>query len=56
MSVMVDAARVAAGLNVVLLLGLLRIWIRNYREVPGSVLRGLILFGVLLLAENAVAL
>ena len=56
MSLMVDAARVAAGGIVLLLLGLLSIWIRNYREVPGSVLRGLILFAVLLLAENAVAL
>ncbi|MFD1632365.1 hypothetical protein ACOZ4L_06175 [Haloplanus ruber] len=56
MSLMVDAARIAAGVNIVLLLGLLSIWIRNYRAVPGGVLRGLILFGTLLLAENVVAL
>ncbi|GAB3326453.1 hypothetical protein EI982_09930 [Haloplanus rallus] len=56
MSLMVDVARVAAGVNIVLLLGLLTVWIRNYREVPGSILRGLILFGSLLLAENVVAL
>lgn len=56
MSVMVDAARIAAGLNIVLLLGLLTVWVRNYRTVAGSILLGLIVFGVLLLAENAVAL
>ena len=56
MSLMVDVARVAAGVNIVLLLGLLTVWIRNYRQVPGSILRGLILFGSLLLAENVVAL
>jgi hypothetical protein len=56
MSLMVDVARVAAGVNIVLLLGLLTVWIRNYRQVPGSILKGLILFGSLLLAENVVAL
>jgi hypothetical protein len=56
MSLMVDVARVAAGVNIVLLLGLLTVWIRNYRQVPGSILQGLILFGSLLLAENVVAL
>lgn len=56
MSLMVDAARVAAGLNILLLIGLLTVWVRNYRAVAGSILLGLIVFGVLLLAENAVAL
>jgi hypothetical protein len=56
MSVMVDAARVAAGLNIVLLIGLLTVWVRNYRAVAGSLLLGLIVFGVMLLSENAVAL
>jgi hypothetical protein len=56
MSVIVDAVRIAAGLNIVLLVGLLIIWTRNYRAVAGSLLLGLIVFGVMLLAENVVAL
>ena len=56
MSLMLDAARVAAGINVVLLVGLLWIWGRNYLEIRAPLTLGSILFGTLLLAENLVAL
>lgn len=53
---MLDAARVAAAVNVLLLLGLLTVWTRNYREIRAPLTLGSIVFGVLLLAENVVAL
>jgi hypothetical protein len=53
---MLDIARVAAGVNILLLVGLLGIWVRNYRQMAAPILLGLILFGVLLLAENVIAL
>jgi hypothetical protein len=56
MSLMLDIARVAAGVNILLLVGLLGIWVRNYRQMAAPILLGLILFGVLLLAENVIAL
>jgi hypothetical protein len=56
MSLMLDAARVAAGINVVLLLGLIGIWVRTYREIRAPLTLGSIVFAVFLLAENAVAL
>lgn len=56
MSLMLDIARVAAGVNILLLVGLLGIWGRNYRQMAAPILLGLILFGVLLLAENVIAL
>ena len=56
MSLMLDAARIAAGINVVLLLGLIGIWVRTYREIRAPLTLGSIVFAVFLLAENAVAL
>ncbi len=56
MSLMLDAARVAAAVNVVLLLVLLGVWVRTYREIRAPFTLGSIAFAVLLLAENAVAL
>jgi len=55
-SLVLDAARVAAAVNVVLLLGLLRVWARTYREVRAPLTLGSMVFAAFLLAENAVAL
>jgi len=56
MSLILDAARVAAGINIVLLVGLIGIWLRTYREIRAPLTLGPIVFAVFLLAENAVAL
>jgi hypothetical protein len=56
MSLILDAARVAAAVNVVLLLGLLVVWGRTYREVRAPLTLGTMVFASFLLAENAVAL
>lgn len=56
MSLMLDAARVAAGLNIVLLLVLLGTWLQTYREVRAPLTLGAMVFATLLLAENVVAL
>lgn len=56
MSVMLDLARLAAGVNVLLLLGLISIWVQLYREVAAPLTLGSIVFAVFLLAENVVAL
>jgi hypothetical protein len=55
MSLMLDAARVAAAANVVFLLGLIAIWIRNYREIRSPMTLGSTVFATLLLAENGLA-
>jgi hypothetical protein len=56
MSLMLDAARVAAAVNVVLLTGLIGLWARTYREVRAPLTLGSMAFAGFLLAENAVAL
>ncbi|MEZ3114362.1 hypothetical protein RYH80_00275 [Halobaculum sp. MBLA0147] len=56
MSLLLDAARVAAGVNVTLLLVLLGIWARTYREVRAPLTLGSMVFAAFLLAENLVAL
>jgi hypothetical protein len=55
-SLALDAARVAAAVNVVLLLALLAVWTRSYREIRAPLTLGSIAFAAFLLAENAVAL
>lgn len=56
MSLMLDAARVAAAVNVILLFGLLVVWARTYREVRAPLTLGTMVFATFLLAENLVAL
>jgi hypothetical protein len=53
MSVWLTAARVAAGLNVVLLVALSYVWATNYRRHGATHTLGLLVFGVVLLVENA---
>jgi hypothetical protein len=56
MSLWFDVARVAAGLNILLLAVLLSIWGRNYLELRSKHALGLMVFAILLLLENVVAL
>jgi hypothetical protein len=56
MSLLLDVARVAAGANVVMLLALGYIWASNYRQIQSKQTLGALVFTVLLLAENALAL
>lgn len=52
MSLWLDAARFAAGANVVLLLVLGRVWLGNYRRHGADHTLGLLVFAGFLLAEN----
>lgn len=53
---LLTAARVAAAVNVVMLVALVVLWGRLYREIRSTFTLGSIVFGVFLLAENLVAL
>ncbi|WP_135363058.1 hypothetical protein [Halosimplex halophilum] len=55
MSLWLDAASAAATLNVVLLTALVGIWARNYLEFRSKHPLGLLVFGLLLLAENCLS-
>jgi hypothetical protein len=56
MSVWIDAARVAAAVNLLLLVGLAVVWGRNYHTFRSKHAAGLLVFAGLLFAENALAL
>ncbi|MDY6819762.1 MAG: hypothetical protein SVG88_13970 [Halobacteriales archaeon] len=56
MGLWIQIARVAAGANILLLLGLSAIWARNYRSIRSKHALGLLVFGVSMLAENSLAL
>ena len=51
-----EVTRLAAGFNVVVLAGLGLVWLRNYRQFHSKHTLGLLVFGLLMLAENALAL
>lgn len=55
MGVWIDIVRGAAVLNVLLLLGLCTVWVRNARQFRSKHTLGFLVFGLLLLAENALA-
>ena len=55
MSLWFDVARLAAGVNVLLLGALLAVWARNYLEFRSKHTLGLVLFAAFLLAENALS-
>lgn len=55
MSLVLTVARVATGVNALLLLGLLYVWGRNYRQYRAQHTLGLLVFAVLLFAQNALA-
>jgi hypothetical protein len=56
MSLWFDIARVSHGLNLLLLVGLGYVWVRNYLEFRSKHTLGLLLFSVFLLLENGFAL
>jgi hypothetical protein len=56
MTLLVDAARVAVGLNALLLAVVIAIWGRNYRKLRTKHTLGLLVFALLLFLENAFAL
>lgn len=56
MAVWVDIARIAVGLNVLLLSVLSVVWGRNYYNIRSKHTLGLLLFSVFLLGENVLAL
>lgn len=49
-------ASVLSGLSILLLLGLIAVWIRNYRTFRTALTLGLIAFGSVLLVENVLAI
>lgn len=55
MSLWLDAASAATTLNVVMLLVLIGIWARNYAQFRSKHPLGLLVFGLLLLAENCLS-
>lgn len=56
MSLWFDIARVSHALNLLLLVGLGYVWVRNYLEFRSKHTLGLLLFSVFLLVENGFAL
>jgi hypothetical protein len=56
MSLLIDAARVAVAINIVLLAVLASIWGRNYWKLRSKHTLGMLVFAALLLLENAFAL
>jgi len=56
MSLVLDAARIAAAINILLLGGLIAVWVQTYREIRAPLTLGTIVFATFLLAENTVAL
>jgi hypothetical protein len=55
MGIFLDAASAATAVNVLLLVVLVGIWARNYREFGSKHALGLLVFGLMLLAENVLA-
>jgi hypothetical protein len=49
-------ASALSGLSILLLLALVAVWLRNYRTFRSSLTLGLVAFGVVLLAENVLAI
>lgn len=54
--VWLEVAQLSAGVNVALLLALSYVWARNYRQFRSKHTLGLLVFALLLAAENALAL
>ena len=56
MGTLILAATVISGANALLLLALTAVWVRNYRKFRTSLILGLIIFGLVMLIENAMAI
>jgi hypothetical protein len=52
----ITAASALAGVNVLLLLALTAVWVRNYRQFRTGMVAGLVAFGAVMLLQNAAAL
>ncbi|WP_227356711.1 hypothetical protein [Haladaptatus salinisoli] len=53
MTIWLDVARAAAGVNLLVLLALGSVWLRNYRRHGARHTLGLLVFAAFLLVENA---
>lgn len=53
MEIWLNVARLAAAVNIILLLGLGSVWLRNYRAHGADHTLGLLVFAALLLVQNA---
>jgi hypothetical protein len=56
MAISMDVAVLLTGINIVLILSLLYVYVKNYRKIRSSHTGGLLLFASLFLAQNLVAL
>lgn len=56
MSLLVNAARLAVGINAILLLVLIAVWGQNYLRLRSKHTIGLLVFGVMLFLENVFSL
>lgn len=56
MSIWIDTARIATGVNMVLLALLGSVWIRNYVQLRSKHTLGMLVFATLLFLENGFAL
>jgi hypothetical protein len=56
MEAQIQLASVLAGVNLVCLLVLTAVWVRNYRRFRTTLVLGLLAFAVAMLVENALAL
>ncbi|WP_227380801.1 hypothetical protein [Haladaptatus halobius] len=56
MAIWIDALRITIGVNLLLIVALLSVWGRNYIQFRSKHALGLFVFGVMLFAENALAL
>lgn len=55
MSIWIDAAVAAAGINAILLAVLGAVWVQNYRRLGSKHTLGMVVFAALLLVENLFA-
>lgn len=56
MNTTLTIATALSGVSILLLLGLVAVWLRNYRTFKSSLTLGLLAFGLVLLVENVLAL
>jgi hypothetical protein len=55
MGQLIQIASVLSGVNILLLLALSGVWLKNYRTFGTSLVLGQLAFGLAMLAENALA-
>jgi hypothetical protein len=56
MGTWITVAAALAGVNVLLLLALTAVWVRNYRQFRTGMVAGLVAFGTVMILENAAAI